>query len=100
MTVLMRTIVVLSAVLLVAACGRKRDVQLPPAQGPGAAALPALPDLPKDNGEDGDRAGKPSQEATTVAPTEGRTTGTTFPRAEAQIGPKASGVIEKVFVNE
>jgi RND family efflux transporter MFP subunit len=95
----MRTIVVLSAVLLVAACGRKRDVQLPPAQGPGAAALPALPDLPKDDSEGGDRA-KSSPEATTVAPTEGRTTGTTFPRAEAQIGPKASGVIEKVFVNE
>lgn len=82
------------AILLVAvaaiSCGRKKDVQLPPAQGPGAAALPVLPVIPKDDG-----AG-----ATAIAPTEGRATGTTYPRAEAQIGPKGQGLIERVFVRE
>jgi RND family efflux transporter MFP subunit len=33
-------------------------------------------------------------------PTEGRTTGTTYPRAEAQIAAKATGVIDKVLVAE
>src|SRR5262249_29630550 len=44
--------------------------------------------------------GKGSGEAKLVAPTEGRTTGTTSPRAEAQVAAKATGVIAKVFVNE
>lgn len=84
--------VFVALVLVSAACGRKKDVRLPPAQGPGAAALPALPAIPK-----GQRAG---EEGTTVAPTEGRTTGTTYPRAEAQIGPNMGGVLSKIMVKE
>ena len=41
-----------------------------------------------------------TEETASVAPTEGRTTGTTFPRAEAQVGTNASGVIEKIHVKE
>jgi RND family efflux transporter MFP subunit len=43
---------------------------------------------------------KASDEATTVTTSEARTTGTTFPRAEAQLGPNAAGVIEKILVKE
>jgi RND family efflux transporter MFP subunit len=73
------------------ACGKRQATPLPPAQGQGAAALPELPTIEKTSVTD---------EATAVAPTEGRTTGTTFPRAEAQLGPNAGGVIEKILVKE
>jgi RND family efflux transporter MFP subunit len=63
--------------------------QLPPAQGPGAAAMPALPSVTG-----------ASDEGLAVAPSEGHTTGTTFPRAEAQIGPNAGGVISQILVKE
>jgi RND family efflux transporter MFP subunit len=73
-----------------AGCGRKGGAQqLPPAQGPGAAPLPALPSVSAS-----------TDEASAVAPTEGHTTGTTYPRAEAQIGPNAGGVIERILVKE
>jgi RND family efflux transporter MFP subunit len=72
---------------LTLACGRKSQ-QLPPATGAGAPALPALPNLAR------------GAEVTSVTPTEGRTTGTTFPRAEAQLGPNTSGVITKIFFDE
>jgi multidrug efflux pump subunit AcrA (membrane-fusion protein) len=64
------------------ACGKRGAAPMPPAQGSGAAALPELPVIEKTNVKD---------EATAVPPTEGRTTGTTFPRAEAQLGPNAEG---------
>ena len=62
--------------------GRAQD-QLPPAQGAGrrADAGAARRSTP---------AARPTRPST-VAPTEGHTTGTTFPRAEAQIGPNAGG---------
>lgn len=76
----------------VTACKRQNAQQtLPPAQGPGAAPLPQLPSVPTPSG---------AGEATTVVPTEGHTTGTTYPRAESQIGPNAGGVIAKILVKE
>jgi RND family efflux transporter MFP subunit len=74
----------------VPAC-KKKKADLPPAQGQGAAPMPQLPTV--------EPIGK-SDDTTTVAPTEGRTTGTTFPRAEAQVAAKAGGIIERVFVKE
>jgi RND family efflux transporter MFP subunit len=75
-----------------AGCKRKDGAsQLPPAQGSGAAPMPALPEI---------NTGSKTDEASTVAPTEGHTTGTTYPRAEAQIGPNAGGVIERILVKE
>jgi RND family efflux transporter MFP subunit len=73
-------------------CGR-RKVQMPPAQGAGAPPPPTLPVIEK---------GRPGAggESTLVAPTEGRTTGTTFPRAEAQLGPNSSGLISKILFAE
>jgi RND family efflux transporter MFP subunit len=78
----------IAVAVMTAACGRGK-AQLPPAQGEGAPPLPALPNLTA-----------PPPEATAVVPTEGRTTGTTYPRAEAQLGPNTSGVIVKIHVNE
>ncbi len=72
-----------------AGCKRKDGAQqLPPAQGAGAAPMPALPTLAR------------TDEASAITPTEGHTTGTTYPRAEAQIGPNAGGVISKILVKE
>src|SRR5882757_7741804 len=79
----------IAVAVMVAACGRGKGQQLPPAQGEGAPPLPALPNL-----------AAPAPEATAVVPTEGRTTGTTYPHAEAQLGPNTSGVIVKIHVNE
>jgi RND family efflux transporter MFP subunit len=75
------------ALALLAGCGRK-PAQLPPATGAGAPPLPALPEMAK------------QPETTAVSPTEGRTTGTTYPRAEAQLGPNSSGLIAKINVEE
>jgi RND family efflux transporter MFP subunit len=81
-----RLVVVL--LTLVAACGRRKAADLPPATGKGAAPLPNLPQV------------EASNEGTMVPPTEGQTTGTTYPRAESQIGPNAGGVLDKIFVKE
>ena len=75
-------------VLLLAACKREQQA-LPPARGDDAPSMPDLPALEK-----------ASNDATSVAPSEDRTTGTTFARAEAQLGPNAAGVIEKILVRE
>jgi RND family efflux transporter MFP subunit len=82
--------VVLTVFLLLptAACKREPEA-LPPAQGQEAPAMPDLPEL-----------SKAKDDTKTVTMTEGRTTGTTFPRAEAQLGPNAGGVIDKIFVHE
>jgi RND family efflux transporter MFP subunit len=80
----------------VAGCKRAAsDQTMPPASGPGAAPLPKLPTIEKLPAVGGGAA-----EGTTVAASQGRTTGTTFPRAEAQIGPTAQGIISKIFVKE
>jgi RND family efflux transporter MFP subunit len=92
----------LIAVVVVAAggCGKKNDKPaLPPARGPGAAPLPALPEVVTGAGGAGAGAAA-GAEATAVAPTEGRTTGTTYPRSEAQVAAKASGVIERVMLKD
>jgi RND family efflux transporter MFP subunit len=85
------TFALLASLALLPACKRGGGAALPPAQGQGAPAMPELPVIEKTSARD---------EATNVAPTEGRTTGTTFPRAEAQLGPNAAGVIEKIMVKE
>jgi RND family efflux transporter MFP subunit len=88
MRIVDRRLVLALLMVTVASCGRRKAVDLPPASGAGAAPLPALPQV------------EASNEGTLVAPTEGRTTGTTYPRAESQIGPNAGGVIDKIFVKE
>ncbi|HTU63553.1 MAG TPA: efflux RND transporter periplasmic adaptor subunit [Polyangiales bacterium] len=81
---------VLTLFVLLPIAGCKREVhELPPAQGEQAPAMPDLPTITK-----------ASDESTTVTTSEARTTGTTFPRAEAQLGPNAGGVIEKILVKE
>jgi RND family efflux transporter MFP subunit len=72
------------------ACKRRQNAaaDLPPARGEGAAPLPELPST----------ATPASQPA--VTPTEGKTTGTLFAHAEAQLAPNASGVIARIPVKE
>jgi RND family efflux transporter MFP subunit len=82
--------VVLTLFMLLPMAGCKRELQeLPPAQGDQAPAMPELPKIEK-----------ASDEGTTVSTSETRTTGTTFPRAEAQLGPNAGGVLERILVKE
>jgi RND family efflux transporter MFP subunit len=83
-----RRLFVMTFLVLGVACGRRKAPALPPATGDAAPPLPALPSIGKSN------------EGTAVSPTEGRTTGTTYPRAESQIGPNAGGVIDRIFVKE
>jgi RND family efflux transporter MFP subunit len=84
-----RRLLLMAFLVLGVACGRRKGPALPPATGDAAPPLPALPTIAKS-----------SSEGTAVSPTEGRTTGTTYPRAESQIGPNAGGVIERIFVKE
>lgn len=79
-----------SLLLVVTACNVRKEgeAKLPPASGAGAAPMP---DLPRIEG---------AQLGSAVAPTEGRTTGTTYPRQESQIGPTVSGLITEVAVAE
>lgn len=67
-----------------AGCGASADdgkKNVPPARGEGAPPMPVLPRV------------ETHAAASALSPTEGRTTGTTFPRQESQLGPNASGVI-------
>lgn len=77
--------------IILCACAREDPAaKLPPATGEGAKPRPALPALPKDEAsKDG-----------TFSPTEGRTTGTTYPKQEAQLGPSVGGIIASVDVEE
>lgn len=79
----------LLAAIAFAACKRDGAASLPPASGPQAAPMPALPNLEK-----------PKADSTSVAATEGSTTGTLFPQNQAQIGPSVSGVLQSVSVDE
>jgi RND family efflux transporter MFP subunit len=82
--------VVLTLFVLLPLTACKREVhELPPAQGDQAPAMPELPTITKAN-----------DEATTVTTNEARTTGTTFPRSEAQLGPNATGLLDKILVKE
>ena len=74
---------------LVACKPHGSDAKLPPATGQGAPAMPTLPAIEK-----------PASDATEVAASEGRTTGTLMPQNQAQVGPSVSGVLQKVFVDE
>ena len=74
------------------ACKKSEDgmAHMPAASGPGAAPRPELPKLDLvDTSDDG-----------VVAGGTGETTGTTFPRQEAYIGPKVTGTIAAVLVDE
>ncbi len=77
---------VLSVWLPLAACKRgEHKAELPPPTGAGAAPMPELPVIGAD-----DKAGAQ------IAPTEGKTTGTTVAHAEAQVAANATGVLVSV----
>jgi RND family efflux transporter MFP subunit len=79
--------VVLLPLFLIAAC-KKEAPQMPPATGAEAPPLPKLPKIAT-----GSQSGS-------VSGTEGRTTGTTFPKQEAQIGAVVGGVLQELVVQE
>lgn len=62
--------------------------ELPPATGPNAAPRPELPKLDGKNGD------------TQTAEVSDQTTGTTYPRAHADVAPTMSGVIASIAVEE
>lgn len=72
----------------IAASCKKEEAQLPPASGPEAPPLPKLPKIASK-----ERPGN-------VSPTEGKTTGTTYARQEAQLGPNVGGIMIELSVNE
>jgi RND family efflux transporter MFP subunit len=85
----------LSAILLLSALAltgcKKSEAKpkgLPPATGEGAPPPAQLPVLEK------------NETPTAPSKSEGKTTGTTYAKEEAKIGPKASGVITKIHVKE
>jgi RND family efflux transporter MFP subunit len=82
---------ILLAAALAGACGKSQDgaASMPPASGEGAPARAALPALAQSSG---DNAAADSTARTT--------TGTTFPRASAQVAPNMSGVLALVAVEE
>ncbi len=84
------SVLILAAAVSVSAAGCKKngEAKLPPATGEGAAPLPALPVL------DGTKPDQP------VGASEGRTTGSLFPHAEAQLAPSAGGTILSIRVKE
>jgi RND family efflux transporter MFP subunit len=69
---------------------RPGQAELPPATGSGAAPAPKLPSI------ESETEGK----AATVAVATSETTGTTFPRARAEVSPPLSGVIASIAVAE
>lgn len=83
----------LAAVGLLSAPGCNRDSsgkdEMPPAKGPGAAALPKLPDTKP-----------PAKPAGEAAPTAERTTGTTEPIDKAEVAPSMSAIIASIAVEE
>ncbi len=84
-------IVALTAVVVFTGACKKSGpghADMPPAQGEGAPPMPALPSV----------AATGDQPAATA--TDSRTTGTLYPRSEAQIGPSVSGIISEIAVKE
>jgi RND family efflux transporter MFP subunit len=81
---------ILLAAALAGGCGKSKDgaASMPPASGEGAPPRAALPVL------------TPAGNNTPAAPTTRTTTGTTFPRASAQVAPNMSGVLSVVAVEE
>lgn len=81
---------ILLAAGLAGACGKSNDgaASMPPASGEGAPPRAALPALDLGGGSAG------------AASTKRTTTGTTHPRASAQLAPNMSGVLAVVAVEE
>lgn len=90
----MRTLflIVVAVALGGAACKKQGPgkAKLPPASGEGAPPMPALPKI-----ETAAPAGEGEARAT-----DSRTTGTLFPRAEAQIAPLVPGTLSQLLVKE
>jgi RND family efflux transporter MFP subunit len=82
---------ILLAALLAGGCASKENgaAKLPPASGEGAPPRAALPAL-----------SQPSQDKPADSPTGRTTTGTTYPRASAQVAATMSGVLAQVAVEE
>jgi RND family efflux transporter MFP subunit len=72
--------------------GKERQAAMPPATGQGAKPLPTLPKVPNPD-EAGGGAGS-------VGASEGKATGTLYPKSEVNVGPKAGGLISQVLVKE
>lgn len=87
----MRAFLLLTSLLISAGCRGQAEgkTELPPSTGPQAAPLPELPVV----------APQKTPPATRAA-SEDKTTGTVYPRQEAQIAPNASGVIAEILVTE
>jgi RND family efflux transporter MFP subunit len=85
-----RSVVLTLFMLLPLTACKREQAELPPAKGNEAPSMPQLPNIEKTNTDEG----------TTVTVSESRTTGTTFPKSEAQLGPNAGGLIEKILVKE
>lgn len=86
-----KRLLLLAALLPIFAVGCNRSEAsngLPPAEGPGAAALPAPPKVDANDAE------------TTVGDQLLRATGSTLAIKQAELGPKSSGVLAAVLVEE
>ncbi len=84
------------AVLALAACKKSESgkTELPPATGEGAPPLPDIPDLKATTVDAGtDVAARPD-------PVDARITGTLSARADVKVGPKTSGTIVSLAVDE
>ena len=90
-----RSLLSLSLLVLLGAGGCRAKAEgkadLPPATGEGAPPLPTLPEV---------EAPPPAAAAAAAADSDTQTTGTLFPRAEAQLAPNASGTIAEIRVKE
>src|SRR5690606_2764186 len=82
---------ILLVAALAGACGKSSDgaASMPPASGEGAPPRAALPELAPSSGN-----------SAVAEPTARTTTGTTHPRASAQVAPNMSGVLAHVAVEE
>src|SRR5262245_13135653 len=79
------------SLLVTAACQKHEGTGLPPPAGSGAPAPPAIPKLAELS------SAAPEGPA---APTTAAWTGTLFARHEAQLGPKMSGILSQITVEE
>jgi RND family efflux transporter MFP subunit len=81
-------LILFSLLSLVAVGCKKEAPQMPPATGAEAPPLPKLPKIVTGN------------QSGSISGTEGKTTGTTYPRQEAQIGPSVGGILLELAVEE
>lgn len=92
MTSSYRMAVVLVAAALASGCHGKEGKGLPPPSGSGAPPAPSIPRL-SDLG--GQPSGDPAKSSADAA-----WTGTLYARHEAQLGPKVTGILAQVLVEE